>query len=86
MKKLLLIACLIGLLGCNPDYEVISTKVIRGRISSIDLHSYSTHAAYNLFIQTSKSTTEIEMPERESITNYKVGDSITLVVQQVKVK
>lgn len=86
MKKLILIACLIGLASCNPDYEVIDTKVIKGKISAIDLRSYSNRAAYRLFIQSPRHTEQIEMPQNESINNYKVGDSITLVIQQVKVK
>ena len=77
---------MIGLASCEPDYQVVSTKVVRGKISAIDEHHYKYSIWYNVFVQGPRDIVEIELPVGENPKDYKVGDSITLFVQQVKVK
>jgi hypothetical protein len=75
---------LLGLASC--EYDVVSTKVVRGRISAIDRHESRYDHWYEIFVQCPRDIVSIDLPTNEDLNNYHVGDSITLVVQQVKVK
>lgn len=82
MKKLLMIVCLLGLASCKPDYQVVSTKVVRGKISAID----DSPRWDDIYIQNPRQVIKVQIGYNDGYQNYKVGDSITLVVQQVEVK
>ena len=84
MKKILLIF-LFGLYSCNNDgYNVIDTKIIKGKVSAIEEgHRGRSSILPKLYVQDSKSTVTVDIPFVNE-NDYKVGDSITLVIQQVE--
>jgi|688.fasta_scaffold520627_3 hypothetical protein len=83
MKKILLI-CLIALFGCNDSYKIIDTTIVKGIVSAIE-EGYRGRASRlpKLYIQDSKHTITIDIPFANE-NDYKVGDSITVIVQQVE--
>ena len=83
MKKIILI-CLIALFGCNNNYEIIDTTILKGKVSAIE-EGYRGRASRlpKLYVQDNKHTVTIDIPFANE-NDYKVGDSITLVVQQIE--
>jgi hypothetical protein len=84
MRKILLIF-LFGLYSCNNnDYKIIDTKIIKGKVSAIE-EGYRGRASRlpKLYVQDSKSTVTVDIPFVNE-NDYKVGDSITLVIQEVE--
>jgi hypothetical protein len=85
MNKLLLLS-LILLLSCEDNYTVIDTKIVKGRVSAKEEgHSGRTSTLPKLYIQDAKHTIAIDIPFANE-DDYNVGDSITLIVQQVEIK
>lgn len=84
MRKVLLIF-LFGLYSCsNNEYKVIDTKIIKGKVSAIEEgHRGRTSILPKLYVQDNKSTVEVNIPFSNE-NDYKVGDSITLVIQQIE--
>ncbi len=84
MRKVLLIF-LFGLYSCsNNDYKVIDTKIIKGKVSAIEGgHGGKVTILPKLYVQDNKSTVEVNIPFSNQ-NDYKVGDSITLVIQQIE--
>jgi hypothetical protein len=84
MRKVLLIF-LFGLYSCsNNDYKVIDTKIIKGKVSAIEEgHRGRAPILPKLYVQDNKSTVEVNIPFSNE-NDYKVGDSITLVIQQIE--
>ena len=83
MKKILLI-CLIALFGCNDSYKIIDTTIVKGIVSAIEEgHRGRASRLPKLYIQDSKHTITIDIPFANE-NDYKVGDSITVIVQQVE--
>jgi hypothetical protein len=85
MKKIILI-CSMALFGCNNnDYNIIDTTILKGKVSAIE-EGYRGRAARlpKLYIQDSKHTVTIDIPFANE-NDYKVGDSITVIVQQVEI-
>jgi len=83
MKKILLI-CLIALFGCNNSYKIIGTTIVKGIISAKEEgHTGRSSTLPKLYIQDSKHTITIDIPFANE-NDYKVGDSITVIVQQVE--
>jgi Zn-finger domain-containing protein len=84
MKNVLLI-CLLGLFGCNNGYKVIDTKIIKGKVSAIEegRREAGVPTLPKLYVQDNKHTFEVDIPFANE-NDYKVGDSITLIIQQVE--
>jgi hypothetical protein len=84
MRKILVIF-LFGLYSCNNNgYEVIDTKIIKGKVSAIEEgHRGRASRLPKLYVQDNKHTFEVDIPFANE-NDYKVGDSITLIIQQVK--
>jgi len=84
MKNVLLI-CLFGLFSCNNNgYKVIDTTIIKGKVSAIEEgHRGRASRLPKLYVQDNKHTFEVDIPFANE-NDYRVGDSITLVIQQVE--
>jgi hypothetical protein len=84
MRKILLIF-LFGLYSCNNNgYKVIDTKIIKGKVSAIEEgHRGRASTLPKLYVQDNKSTVEVDIPFINE-NDYKVGDSITLVIQKIE--
>jgi len=84
MKNVILI-CLLGLFSCNNNgYKVIDTTIIKGKVSAIEEgYKGRTPTLPRLYVQDNKSTVKVDIPFANEY-DYKVGDSITLVIQQVE--
>ena len=83
MKKLLLIFS-IGLFSCNDDYYIIDTKVIKGKVSAKEKgHLGRVSVLPKIYIQDNKHTIIVGIPF-DNENDYDIGDSITLVIQQVE--
>jgi hypothetical protein len=84
MKNVLLI-CLLGLFSCNNNgYKVIDTTILKGKVYAIEEgHRGRVSRLPKLYVQDNKHTFEVDIPFTNE-NDYKVGDSITLVIQQVE--
>jgi hypothetical protein len=83
MKKILLI-CLIALFGCNDSYNIMDTAIVKGIVSAKEEgHKGRLSNLPKLYIQDNKHTITIDIPFANE-NDYKVGDSITVIVQQVE--
>lgn len=83
MKKLLLFVLV--LIGCNNDYHVVNTSVIKGIVSAKE-EGYSSGRTITLpkiYVQNSKKTISIDIPFANK-NDYKVGDSIIVIIQQIE--
>jgi hypothetical protein len=89
MKQLIVILSLFLLFSCNSDYTVVNTKIVKGRVSAIEKgHRGSVKSSARLpkiYVQDSKQTITIDIPFANEH-DYKIGDSITVIIQQVDVK
>lgn len=86
MKKLLLLSLLL-LFGCNEtDYKVVNTRIIKGRISAKEQgHVGRTSTPPKIYIQTPTQTISVDLPFANE-NDFKVGDSTTIIVQQVEIR
>lgn len=83
MKYALLI-CLLVLFSCNNDYKIIDTKILKGKVSAIEEgHRGRASRLPKLYVQDNKHTIAVDIPFANE-NDYKVGDSITLVIQQIE--
>lgn len=82
MKSLLFIVISLLLFSCNNKYEFIDQEVIIGRITNIDYHDHTTKPT--VYIQNGVEERKFKIPfEYKRV--FKVGDTITLVVEKYKV-
>lgn len=82
--KYVLLTCLLVLISCNNDYKIIDTKILKGKVSAKE-EGLTGRAPRlpKLFVQDNKHTVIVDIPF-ENDDDFKVGDSITLVIQQVE--
>ena len=89
MKQLIVILSLFLLFSCNSDYTVVDTKIVKGRVSDIEKgqrgSAKSSARLPKIYVQDSKQTITIDIPFANEH-DYKIGDSITVIIQQVDVK
>jgi hypothetical protein len=83
MKKILLI-CSVLLFGCNNNYRIIDTNVIKGIVSAKE-EGYTGRAPRlpKVYIQTPKQTVVIQVPF-DNENDYKVGDTAIVIIQRVE--
>jgi hypothetical protein len=84
MKQLIVILSVFLLFSCDSNYKVVDTKIVKGRVSAIEEgHRGRSSRLPKIYVQDSKQTITIDIPfanERD----YKIGDSISLIIQQVE--
>jgi len=84
MKQLIVILSVFLLFSCDSDYKVVDTKIVKGRVSAIEEgHRGRSSRLPKIYVQDNKQTITIDIPfanERD----YKIGDSISLIIQQVE--
>jgi hypothetical protein len=91
MKQLIVILSLFLLFSCNSDYTVVDTKIVKGRVSAIEKGNSGSAGVKSsprlpkIYVQDSKQTIAIDIPFANEH-DYKIGDSITVIIQQVDVK
>jgi hypothetical protein len=99
MKQLIVILSLFLLFSCNSDYTVVDTKIVKGRVSAIEKGNpgsavpqtfwsgpagvKSSTGLPKIYVQDSKQTIAIDIPFANEH-DYKIGDSITVIIQQVE--
>jgi hypothetical protein len=85
MKKLAIFLSAL-LLSCNSEYNIIDTKIVKGRVSAIE-EGYKGRVAQlpKIYVQDRKQTITIDIPFANEH-DYKIGDSITVIIQQVEHK
>jgi hypothetical protein len=89
MKQLIVILSLFLLFSCNSDYTVVDTKIVKGRVSAIEKGHpgsagvKSSTGLPKIYVQDSKQTIAIDIPFANEH-DYKIGDSITVIIQQVE--
>jgi hypothetical protein len=84
MKQLTIFLSVFLLFSCDSDYKVVDTKIVKGRVSAIEEgHRGRASTLPKLYVQDNKHTFEVDIPFANE-NDYKVGDSITLVIQQVE--
>lgn len=83
MKKLVIFLSVL-LFSCNNEYNIVDTKIIKGKVSAME-EGYSGGLSHQpkIYVQDSKQTIKIEIPFANEH-DYKVGDSITVIIQQVE--
>jgi hypothetical protein len=83
MKKILLI-CSVLLFGCNNNYRVLDTSVIKGVVSAKEEgHTGIAATLSKVYIQTPKQTVVIQVPF-DNENDYKVGDTAIVIIQRVE--
>lgn len=82
MKNLLFITIILLLFSCNNKYEFIDQEVIIGKITHIDYHDHTTKPT--VYIQNYEQERKFKIPFEYKGT-FKVGDSITLVVEKYEI-
>lgn len=83
MKKILLI-CSVLLFGCNNNYRIIDTNVIKGVVSAKEEgHAGRAPVLPKVYIQTPKQTVIIQVPFANE-NDYKVGDTAIVIIQRVE--
>ena len=81
MKYALLI-CLLVLFSCNNDYKIIDTKILKGKVSAKEEGLRGrTPRLPKIYVQDNKHTIAVDIPFANE-NDFKVGDSVTLVIQQ----
>ena len=81
MKYALLI-CLLVLFSCNNDYKIIDTKILKGKVSAKEEGlTGRTSRLPKIYVQDNKHTIAVDIPFANE-NDFKVGDSVTLVIQQ----
>jgi hypothetical protein len=84
MKQLIIFLSIFLLFSCDSDYKVIDTKIIKGKVSAIEEgHINRVSTLPKLYVQDNKHTFKVDIPFANE-NDYKVGDSITLIIQQVE--
>jgi len=93
MKKLAIFLSAL-LFSCNNEYNIIDTKIVKGRVSAIE-EGYKGGADRwgrtgvlqlpKIYVQDRKQTITIDIPFANEH-DYKIGDSITVIIQQVEHK
>jgi hypothetical protein len=84
MKQLIAILSLFLLFSCNSDYKVVNTKIVKGRVSATEEgHTGRSSRLPKIYVQDSKQTITIDIPFANE-NDYKIGDSITVIIQQVE--
>jgi hypothetical protein len=87
MKQLIVILSFFLLFSCNSDYTVVDTKIVKGRVSDIEKGQRgsikSSPRLPKIYVQDSKQTIAIDIPFVNEH-DYKIGDSITVIIQQVE--
>ncbi len=84
MKQLIAILSASLLLGCGSDYKVVDTKIVKGRVSAIE-EGYIGRSSRlpKIYVQDNKQTITIDIPFANEH-DYKIGDSISVIIQQVE--
>lgn len=83
MKKILLI-CSVLLFGCNNNYRIIDTNVVKGVVSAKEGgHAGRYTTLPKVYIQTPKQTVVIQVPFANE-NDYKVGDTAIVIIQRVE--
>ena len=82
MKSLLFIIISLLLFSCNNKYEFIDQEIIIGKITYIDYHDHTTKPTVH--IQNDYEERKFKLPFEYKGT-FKVGDSITLVVEKYEI-
>jgi hypothetical protein len=84
MKQLIVILSVFLLFSCDSNYKVVDTKIVKGRVSAIEEgHRGRSSRLPKIYVQDNKQTITIDIPfanERD----YKLGDSISVIIQQVE--
>jgi hypothetical protein len=84
MKQLIAILSVFSLFSCNDDYRVVNTEIVKGRVSAIEMgHKGRMSRLPKIYVQDYKKTIEINIPFANEH-DYKVGDSISVIIQQVE--
>jgi hypothetical protein len=84
MKKLIVILSVFLLFSCNSEYEVVNTKIVKGRVSAIEKgYGGKDPSLPKIYVQDNKQTIKINIPFANEH-DYKVGDSINVIIQQVE--
>lgn len=85
MKKLVLALTILGLVSCGPSgqYELEAQEILNGVVSAKKRGNRSAYNSFSptIWVQTPTSTKKLSIPF-EYETKWKVGDSITIVVQK----
>jgi hypothetical protein len=83
MKKLVIFLSVL-LFSCNNEYNIVDTKIIKGKVSAIEEgHRGRALRLPRIYIQDSKHTITIDIPFANE-DDYKIGDSITVIIQQIE--
>jgi hypothetical protein len=84
MKKIL-ISFLIPLVGCvDSDYTIVKSEVVKGIVSAKEEgHTGRSATLPIIYVQSPKQTIHFGIPFANE-NDFKIGDSICVVVQQVE--
>jgi hypothetical protein len=84
LRKISLILVLVTVFSCESDYKVLNTIIVKGKISDKETgHKGRFSTLPIIYIQDSKNTKKISIPFVNE-NDFKIADSITLVIQQVE--
>ena len=84
MKQLTIFLLVFLLFSCDSDYKVVDTKIVKGRVSAIEEGYRGRHSRLpKIYVQDNKQTITIDIPFANE-NDYKLGDSISVIIQQVE--